>query len=69
MCKEKDHRITISISILKQEISLIAFAFAFVDDADLFTGTKDTNTTGTALIAKFEALMTRYNGRIRASGG
>ena len=58
---------TISTSISKQEISLIGFIT--VNDADMVTSDDNVNTTGTELIAKFQALMIKRNSEISSSGG
>ena len=53
--------------ISKEDVSLLGFAF--VDDADLVSGADDVHTSGTTMIARFQALMTCWNGGIRAIGG
>ena len=55
---------TVLTPISKHEISLLGFAFVFVDDADLVTGADDVHTIGTTMIARFQALMTCWNGGI-----
>ena len=67
MCKARGHGKNMTIAILKQEISFMGFAF--VDDTDLVAGAKDINIPGATMIARFQAMMTCWNGGIRASGG
>ena len=43
--------------------------FCNVEDADLVSNTNDVHTTGNTNIACFQALMTCWNGGIRATGG
>ena len=52
--------------ISKHVISFMGFAF--VDDADLIAGGEDVNTSGATMIARFQAMMTCWNGGIRATG-
>ena len=51
--------------ISKQEITLPGIAF--VNDTDLVVGANGVHTTGTTMIARFQALMTCWNGGIRAT--
>ena len=67
MCKAARHGMTVMTSISKNVFSFMGFAF--VDDADLIAGADDVNTTGPEMIACFQALMTCWNGGVRATGG
>ena len=67
MCKARGYGMNMTTAISKQEISFMGFAF--VDDADLVTGAEDVNTSGATMIARFQAMMTCWNGGIRATGG
>ena len=57
MFKAKGHSMIVTIPISKQDISLLAFAF--VNNTDLVSGADNVHTTGTTMVADFQALMTR----------
>ena len=67
MCKARGHGMNLLTPISKNIISFMGFAF--VDDADLIAGAEDVNTSGATMIARFQAMMTCWNGGIRATGG
>ena len=62
MYKIKGHSMNVTTPIFKQDVSLLGFAF--VDDADLVSGANNVHSTGTTMIARFQALMTCWNGGI-----
>ena len=66
-CKRKDHGTTITTPNLKRIVSL--FGFAFVDDADLVTAANNAYKSGTEMIQKMQALMTKCCGCICLTGG
>ena len=66
-CKRKGHGTTIRTPISKKIVSLLGFAF--VDDADLVTATKNACTSGVEMIQKIQALMTEWCGCVWATGG
>ena len=67
MCKARGHGMNLTTPISKKEI--LFMRFAFVDDADLVSGAEDINTSGATMIARFQAMMTCWNGGIRSTGG
>ena len=67
MCKACGHGMNLTTPISKNVISFMGFAF--VDEADLIAGAEDVNTPGATMIARFQAMMTCWNGGIRATGG
>ena len=66
MCKARGHGMNLTIPISKHVISFMGFAF--VDDVDLIPGADDVDTSGATIIARFQAMMTCWNGGIRATG-
>ena len=54
-------------AISKEVISFMGFLF--IDDTDLVAGADDVHTTGATMIARFQDMMTCWNGGIRATGG
>ena len=66
MCKARGQGMNLTTPISKQEISFMGFAF--VDDADLVSGAEDVNTSGATMIARFQAMITCWNGGICATG-
>ena len=51
MCKAKGHDMKVKISISKQDVSFLGFAF--VDYTDLVSGANDVHTTGATVITRF----------------
>ena len=67
MCKAKGHSMKVTTPISKEDISLLGFAF--VNNDELVSDVNDIHRTGTTMIARFQALMTCWNGGIWATGG